>query len=322
MKSGPLEVVQIDGLAVLKILKHCRESLPELVTGQLLGLDVEHRLEVTSCFPFPSRGSDDLDDQEGAEYQIDMMRSLRDVNVDNNTVGWYKATYMGSFLDESMIETQFNYQENIEKAVLIVYDPHRSAQGVLALRAFRMTQLFFNLYKKRDSFTAESLKKSNLTSDKVFVELPITVHNSALTQGLLYQLDDRMPDSFECRDLAMYPYIEKNLEFLLDCENELASENSKYQFYLRNVGRQQHQRQQFLMRRQQEQERRKEAGQEPLNDDDLRDNPLFKPIMAPSRLDTLLVTNQIAHYCGQVNQFANLATSNAFLVQDIQQRRL
>lgn len=50
-----------------------------------------------------------------------MMKSLRDVNVDNNTVGWYKSTYLGSFLDESMIETQFNYQENIEKAVLIVY---------------------------------------------------------------------------------------------------------------------------------------------------------------------------------------------------------
>ncbi len=31
---------------------------------------------------------DGEDDQSGANYQLDMMRCLREVNVDNNTVGW------------------------------------------------------------------------------------------------------------------------------------------------------------------------------------------------------------------------------------------
>lgn len=37
-----------------------------------------------------ARGGDDDDggDTDGATYQIDMMRCLREVNVDNNTVGW------------------------------------------------------------------------------------------------------------------------------------------------------------------------------------------------------------------------------------------
>ena len=39
--------------AVLKIIKHCEEFAPALVTGQLLGLDVGSDLEVTNCFPFP-----------------------------------------------------------------------------------------------------------------------------------------------------------------------------------------------------------------------------------------------------------------------------
>jgi hypothetical protein len=39
--------------AVLKIIKHCEEFAPALVTGQLLGLDVGSVLEVTNCFPFP-----------------------------------------------------------------------------------------------------------------------------------------------------------------------------------------------------------------------------------------------------------------------------
>lgn len=115
--------------AVLKIVKHCKEHLPQLVTGQLLGLDYDTTLEVTNCFPFPSRSeaNDDFEDQDGSvDYQYDMMRALRwdchvrhlvrliltsrDVNVDNNTVGWYHSTYLGSHITEELISTQFNYQ--------------------------------------------------------------------------------------------------------------------------------------------------------------------------------------------------------------------
>lgn len=39
--------------AILKIVKHCKEFSPALVTGQLLGLDVGSVLEITNCFPFP-----------------------------------------------------------------------------------------------------------------------------------------------------------------------------------------------------------------------------------------------------------------------------
>jgi hypothetical protein len=49
----PSRVVQIDGLVALKIIKHCKECMPALVTGQLLGLDIGSILEVTNCFPFP-----------------------------------------------------------------------------------------------------------------------------------------------------------------------------------------------------------------------------------------------------------------------------
>ncbi len=50
-----LRCVRLDGHVVLKIAKHCRECMPNLVTGQLLGLDVGQTLEVTECFPFPVR---------------------------------------------------------------------------------------------------------------------------------------------------------------------------------------------------------------------------------------------------------------------------
>ena len=48
-----LRLVTLEGNVVLKIIKHCQESQPSLVTGQLLGLDIGSSLEVTDCYPFP-----------------------------------------------------------------------------------------------------------------------------------------------------------------------------------------------------------------------------------------------------------------------------
>lgn len=49
-----LRLVTLEGNVVLKIIKHCQESQPSLVTGQLLGLDIGSSLEVTDCYPFPA----------------------------------------------------------------------------------------------------------------------------------------------------------------------------------------------------------------------------------------------------------------------------
>jgi translation initiation factor 3 subunit H len=53
VKETTLKTVQIDGLALLKIMQHCDGALPNIVTGQLLGLDVGQTMEVTDCYPFP-----------------------------------------------------------------------------------------------------------------------------------------------------------------------------------------------------------------------------------------------------------------------------
>lgn len=53
VKETVLKTVQLDGQVVLKIMQHCDGALPQIVTGQLLGLDVGQTMEVTDCFPFP-----------------------------------------------------------------------------------------------------------------------------------------------------------------------------------------------------------------------------------------------------------------------------
>ncbi len=47
---------------------------------------------------------------------------------------------------------------------------------------------------------------------------------------------------------------------------------------------------------------RKTAGEEPLPEED-PSNPVFKPVPEPSRLDSFLITNQVANYCNQINGY-------------------
>ena len=57
--DSSIEVVQIDGLVIMKLIKHCHEleastSGSGVAQGALLGLVTDTRLEITHCFPFPS----------------------------------------------------------------------------------------------------------------------------------------------------------------------------------------------------------------------------------------------------------------------------
>ena len=87
-----LTQVQVDGLVVIKIMKHSREHFPEIVAGALLGLDIGSTLDVTNSFPFPKTVQQEGETQDSTPdeaFQMEMMRCLRDINVDNN-IGWYR----------------------------------------------------------------------------------------------------------------------------------------------------------------------------------------------------------------------------------------
>ena len=61
---------------------------------------------------------------------------------------------MGSFVDQGTIDALYMYQEKIKKVVLLVYDPLKSEQGNLSLRAYRLSEKFLQVYKTQ-IFTKE-----------------------------------------------------------------------------------------------------------------------------------------------------------------------
>lgn len=302
-----INTVQLDGLVVLKIIQHCTENVPEVVTGQLLGLDFEETstLEVTNCYPFPSMN--DKEDETDA-YQQEMLECLRTVNVDCNVVGWYSSALLGSFLSSSIIDIHYEYQKKIPSSVVVVYDPFRTTRGRLALKAYRLTEEFMQLYAKGD-FSHTGFAEFKLDSRGIVEEIPIKVHNSHLVHGFLYELRENkaMSCDFDRLGLGCDGAMKKSMKIMASCIDDYSSEQSKFQFIQRQITRQKTQQQAYLTKRSQENETRKQIGQDPLPDEDLSKNAAFKPISQPSRLETFIISNHIRNYCGEIVLEGSLA---------------
>ena len=213
----------------MKIVKHCHESLPHMVSGSLLGLVVQRGtdsiLEITHCFPFPSdqytnhmkamngnaEGNENDDANavvtatstsaasvamaaaaatvatyDGHEYQIEMMRMLREVNVDNNCIGWYQSMYLGLYNTMTLLENQFNYQTELSpNSVVVLYDPiQTSSQQTLILKCYRLSDECIAQQQQQEE------KNAYIDPKHIFEEIPVTFTNPGLIQAFLYDIAD------------------------------------------------------------------------------------------------------------------------------------
>lgn len=55
------------------------------------------------------------------EYQVNVLKKLRAINVDYLQVGWYQSTYLGSHISREFIDSHVRYQQAIEESVVIIY---------------------------------------------------------------------------------------------------------------------------------------------------------------------------------------------------------
>ncbi|KAJ1649255.1 hypothetical protein IWQ61_009600 [Dispira simplex] len=324
--NNPVNLVQVEALVVMKIIKHSREASPDLATGQLLGLDVETTLEITNCYPAPSGDSED-----STQYQMDMMQCLREVNTDNNAVGWYQSVHFNTVLDHSILEMQYNYQKNLKKSALLAYDLSRSTRGNVALRAFRLAPAFMDIYKKGE-FTAQTFSVAGLSHSNILEEIPLVIHNTSLLNVLMYELDEQNAPVASLEeamaapsplanslDLCLDPCLEKNIEVLLDSLDRFNSTRQQYQHWQRSMTREQQKIQQYQQRRRLENAARTASGQEPLPEESEAQVAAMFPLpKEPSRLNHLVATGKVENYCKQLNQFGGPTFAKLFTVRELQ----
>ncbi len=339
-----IDYVQLDGLVVMKMVKHCHEettSKMEVAQGALLGLSVNGRLEITNCFPFSK--NDDFDDEE--DYQLNMMRRLRIVNIDHLHVGWYQSANVGNVLSFPMYESQIGYQTSIEESVVIIYDTNKSDRGFLMLKAYRLTPEAIQLYKDNE-FTSEALKNLKVGYENLFVELPIVVRNSALTNIVMSELEEMIPEEAGTKylDLGTATVLETQLRSMMDRVDELNQEAIKFNRYQSMVIRQQQDKNRMLAKRQQEnaalnryqsmvirqqqdknrmlakrqQENAARAAKDepPLPEEDI--NKSLRPIPVPQRLNPMITAGQINTYSQHISQFCAQSLAKLYITQSLQ----
>ena len=313
--GSAITTIQLDGLVLLKIIQHCKDSAPDVVSGSLLGLDNDQTLEITASFPIPLSLSESSEDA----YQLEYMKSLRTVAVDNNTVGWYQSTQLGSFYSTGLIDAQYAYQQEIPNSIVIIFDPYLTSRGKLTIAAYRLTAQFMRIYNKH-TITQETLVQRSIESDGILESVPIQIHNSHLIHGFLYELREQklnIPCQSERLTLNHTAILDKYMNALSDGIDEFSSEQSKYQYYQRSLARQKQAQQTYLQRRAAENEVRQMQGKPELNDD-LSKNPLFKPIPKPHRLDAYLQLMQMTYYTKSVQQLCGQTLTKLYLVDAFQ----
>lgn len=281
-----------------------------MAKGSLLGLAVENGvLEITHSFPSPpenkhsSNDDDDTAGLEGHEFQLEMMRMLREVNVDNNCVGWYQCMYLGIYSTSSLLDTQLSYQMDLSpNAVVILYDPMQTSHGNLVLKCYRLTEAAIKL-------NSEGGDNSFLNPKDIFEEVPVQLTNPGLVQALLADIADgvhpsqetdgdyglydaKVDTTFDRLDLSTNPYLEKHLEFLCGWVDDLAAEQHKFQYYTRQLSR--------------GGKDNRRGGKEGWASSD-----------APRRLESLLISNQIRSYCDQMDKFLTGGLSKLYLADGL-----
>jgi translation initiation factor 3 subunit H len=352
-KENPLAAVQVEALVVMKIIKHSSQTFPTVATGSLVGLDVGGTLEITNTFPFPvvevppeSHFDNSTPNAAAAAprakantaYQAEMIRMLREVNIDAQNVGWYTSANMGNFINLNVIENQFFYQKELnERTVALVHDVSRSAQGSLSLRAFRLSTQFMNAFKE-NKFTSEQLQKSGFRYQDILVELPVKIHNSHLLTSFLHQLPSPLPSepldlppslsaltngptaqsnvlspNFDNLSLSIDPFLEKNCDLLLEAIETHHSENNNFQYYQRSLAREQQKIATWQAKRKAENATRATLKQAPLPEDEWQ--RLFKLPQEPSRLESMLNTRQVEQYSHQIDGFVSSTTGKMFAVK-------
>jgi len=181
--------VQIDALAVMKIVKHCGTS-KENVNGMLLGMENDGLLEVTYTIPgLPKEGHEEghMYIDTGA-YRQEMLMKLRDVNIPNIEVGIYQKMSLGTAHTRELVD--WLVQNTKDFKILLIYDIARSCEGNLVLKAYRLKDTYVEQRKSKINYFTKSTD--------LFEEVPLKIVTVGHMAAYARCLEDFSESEVDC----------------------------------------------------------------------------------------------------------------------------
>lgn len=126
-------------------------------------------------------------------------------------------------------------------------------------------------------------------------------------------MPDPLSPNISSLNLSIDPFLTQTADLLLDSIESHHTELNNYQYYQRQLGREQAKITAWQTKRKSENASRVMAKQSPLPEDEWQ--RLFKLPQEPGRLETLLNSRQVEQYARQVDGFAADVTGKMFAVR-------
>jgi len=296
--DSALEKITIDSVAIMRLVKDCMDSQPDISTGTLLGMENGTTLEVTNSYPIPL-GDDDAEGEDSLSETI--ARCYREANIDTTEVGWYTTSYADNvFMSPDTVSAQFTWQTRRNpKSVMLVFDPYRmmlegaTGSHPLALHAYRLTPEFVALYTT-NKFTVENMQANKVSYKNIFEEIPIYIRPAfpsaigSLLQSV--EADPELKSESSILDTMISPLIERSVDSLIKKFDQMELQQRLFTSYQRNIA---------------VQLRRLYKGLE-----------VQVPVQ-PSQLESLLLTSQMTSFCDQILSAAEDSTAKLYFVNDV-----
>ena len=205
------EKVFINGLSLLKILKHAKIGIPQEIIGILLGQKIDDfTLQILDVFSTPNITNGVKDELFQDMYLSHLQRTGHDNLI---VIGWYhshpgKDIYLTK--DDMKIQKNFEKNDPDGRAVAIVIDPVLSFKNKIVIGAFR------NMKKSTD--TENQMRFEDIREKTSFIGYTCPLRPITMLCGLNFNFY-QMPIEFKMNkyELTMLtslhrPYWEKGFE--------------------------------------------------------------------------------------------------------------
>jgi hypothetical protein len=320
-----VDCVELDILAALKIVKHCQDGLPGLVTGNLLGIcsqkyvameppDLSNILEISYSVPNEGRSE---------EEQTEMMQMFEKASIDNNCVGWYLSNHLVELYFSDTAKYQYIYQidHKTPHCVLIIYDPFQSKLGNLVLKAYRLSEKYMAI-KARNM-------NDYIAPNEIYDELPLRIMSTGLSSMYIRDIADTNASKLDCNFDALSmstndKRIESSLVSLYENIEETEKEQSKFISYSKYQFQGEHPpRVKYFKHILQKENENLKAGRPIDTGINLSESVTkIKMPICSSRIDQSLSLGHLDHTVSQLQDMVNTNLKNLVLNKEVQNNGL
>lgn len=281
-------------------------------------------LEVTNCFGLPKVSIDSADDVD--RFSVSMMKLFREVNVDNNNVGFFQSGNLSTTgFEMDIVTSLYQHQKDLKNNVVaIIYDPSQSNNGSLAIKAFRLSPDYMQILKRsrqpRDGSLPQSAEASRYasTSNNILQEIPIKIKDLSLARALVWDLQARNVGVCDRLDLSVNKYMRNSLEVLSASVDDTKADLVELSKFGRILASKKQDRFKWIQDRKHENSRLKKEGKRTLPEVD-RSLAIFKPTIFKDsmgndgRLRTRLSSKRVNATSEQINKFTGATFNKLYL---------